>query len=121
MSTTTLVVLSVLEIVVLVAALAFYLAWVGVLLSRIADNLEDCNASVKTIIGHAGLIGPGVQHINETGAQVAGAMPLLYGLAEGIIAKATPAPAPSPNTPVARPASGTRRSRMHVGYAPPQG
>ena len=39
---TTLVILSVVEIVVLIAGLAFYLFWVGSLLTRIAGNLEEC-------------------------------------------------------------------------------
>jgi hypothetical protein len=43
---------------------------------------------------------------------VAGALPLLYGMAEGIVAGVTPRePAPEA-APVARPASGTRRSRL---------
>jgi hypothetical protein len=91
-STSTLVVLSVIEIVVLVAALAFYLFWVGRLLTRIADNLDDCNESVKKIIGHAELIGPGVEHINRTGGVVAAALPLLYGFAERIVAGVTYTP-----------------------------
>ena len=49
---------------------------------------------------------------------VAGALPLLYGMAEQIVAGVTPA-APAPAVPEqARPASGTRRSRLlhAVGY-----
>ncbi len=58
-------------------------------------------------MGHAKLIGPGVEHINATGGVVAGALPLLYGMAEEIVAGATYAPAePAPPEP-ARPASGT--------------
>ncbi len=117
---TTLVVLTVLEIVVLVAALAFYLFWVGSLLQRIAGNLEECAELVRTIVGHAKLIGPGVEHINQTGGVVAGALPLLYGMAEEIVSDVTPRPE-QPETPEpARPASGSRRSRLQdaVGYAP---
>jgi hypothetical protein len=61
-----------------------------------------------------------VGHINETGGVVAGALPLLYDMAEDIVADVTPRPEP-PAAPVpARPASGTRRSRLHdaVGYSP---
>jgi hypothetical protein len=115
---TTLVVLTVLEIVVLVAALAFYLYWVGTLLTRIAGNLEESAELVRTIVGHAKLIEPGVEHINRTGGVVAGALPLLYGMAEEIVADVTPRPE-APLTPEpARPASGTRRSRLHdaVGF-----
>jgi hypothetical protein len=117
---TTLVVLTVLVIVALIAVLAVFLYWVGVLLSRIADNLDDANESVKTIVGHAKLIGPGVEHINRTGKVVASALPLLYGFAEKIVAKVSP----NPERPsVAAPASGTRRSRMMsaVGYRPDNG
>jgi hypothetical protein len=117
---TTLVILTVIEIVVLVAALAFYLYWVGTLLTRIAGNLEECASIVATIVGHAEVIEPGVGHINETGGVVAGALPLLYGMAEEIVADVTPRPeAPAVAEP-ARPASGTRRSRLHdaVGFTP---
>jgi hypothetical protein len=117
---TALVVLTVVDIVLLIAGLAFYLYWVGTLLTRIAGNLEECADLVRTIVGHAKLIGPGVEHINQTGGVVAGALPLLYGMAEEIVADVTPRP-PEPEVPeVARPASGTRRSRLHdaVGYAP---
>jgi hypothetical protein len=117
---TTLVILTVLEIVLLVAGLAFYLYWAGTLLTRIAGNLEQCSELVRTIVGHAKVIEPAVEHINETGGVVAGALPLLYGMAEEIVADVTPRPeAPAVPEP-ARPASGTRRSRLHdaVGYAP---
>src|SRR5436305_15350871 len=107
-----LVVFTVIDVVLLVAGLAFYLFWVGTLLTRIAGNLEECAHIVRTIVGHAKLIGPGVEHINETGAVVAGALPLLYGMAEQIVAGVTPREPASEATPVARPASGTRRSRL---------
>lgn len=115
---TTLVVLSVLDIVALIAGLAFYLFWVGTLLTRIAGNLEECSELVQTIVGHAELIGPGVEHINQTGGVVAGALPLLYGMAEGIVIGVAPTPAQREERPPARPASGRRRSRLHdaVGY-----
>jgi hypothetical protein len=117
---TTLVILTVVDIVLLIAGLAFYLYWVGSLLTRIAANLEECGDLVRAIVGHAKLIGPGVEHINLTGAVVAGALPLLYGMAEEIVADVTPRPAEPEVPEVARPASGTRRSRLHdaVGYAP---
>ena len=117
---TTLVVLTVIEIVLLIAGLALYLIWAGTLLGRIAGNLEESGELVRTIVGHAKLIGPGVGHINQTGGVVAGALPLLYGMAEEIVDDVTPRAAePSTPEPV-RPASGTRRSRLHdaVGYVP---
>jgi hypothetical protein len=119
---TTLVVLTVIDIVLLIAGLAFYLFWVGTLLTRIAGNLEECAQTVRTIVGHAKLIGPGVGHINQTGGVVAGALPLLYGMAEEIVTDVTPAPERPAVPEPARPASGTRRSRLHdaVGFAPRQ-
>lgn len=117
---TVLVAATVLEILVLIAALAFYLFWVGTLLARIAGNLEECAEIVRDIVADAALIGPGVGHINETGGVVAGALPLLYGMAEGIVTGVTPRPEPPAEPAPARPASGTRRSRLHdaVGYSP---
>jgi hypothetical protein len=117
---TGLVVFSVIDIVLLIAGLAFYLYWAGSLLTRIAGNLEECAQTVRAIVGHARLIGPGVEHINETGGVVAGALPLLYGMAEGIVAGVTPAPERPAVAEPARPASGTRRSRLldAVGFAP---
>ena len=109
---TGMVVFTVIDIVLLIAALAFYLFWVGSLLGRIAGNLEECAELVRAIADHAKLIGPGVTHINATGGVVAGALPLLYGMAEEIVTGATYAPAePAPPEP-ARPASGRRRSRL---------
>lgn len=117
---TGLVVFSVIDIVLLAAGLAVYLYWVGTLLTRIAGNLEECAEIVQTIVGHAKLIGPGVGHINETGGVVAGALPLLYGMAEEIVTDVTPRPEPPATPEPARPASGTRRSRLHdaVGFTP---
>jgi hypothetical protein len=117
---TMLVVLTVLEIVLLIAGLAFYLFWVGTLLARIAANLEESGELVRKIVGHAELIVPGVGHINRTGGVVAGALPLLYGMAEEIVADVTPRPAEPAEPEPVRPASGTRRSRLHdaVGYTP---
>jgi hypothetical protein len=115
---TGLVVFTVIDIVLLVAGLAVYLYWVGTLLTRVAGNLEECAEIVQEIVGHAKLIGPGVGHINETGGVVAGALPLLYGMAEEIVTDVTPRPEPPAEPEPARPASGTRRSRLHdaVGF-----
>jgi hypothetical protein len=117
---TVLVVLTVVVIVLLIAGLAVYLYWAGTLLDRIGAKLEAGAGLVRGIVTDAELIGPGVKHINDTGGVVAGALPLLYGMAEGIVAGVTPA-APRPEVPEpARPASGTRRSRLlsGVGYHP---
>jgi hypothetical protein len=108
---TGLVVFTVIDIVLLVAGLAFYLYWAGTLLTRIAGNLEECAETVQEIVSHAKLIGPGV---------VAGALPLLYGMAEEIVTDVTPRPEQPAEPEPARPASGTRRSRLQdaVGFAP---
>ena len=116
------VVLSVIDIALLIAGLAFYLFVVGSQLNRVATNLEECRDLVQEIVGNAEPIIPGVDHINRTGGVVAGALPLLYGMAEGIVAGVTPRPEPPLEPVPARPASGRRRSRLHdgVGYAPRQ-
>jgi hypothetical protein len=117
---TGMVVFTVIDIVLLIAGLAFYLFWAGSLLTRIAGNLEDCAGTVRTIVGHAKLIRPGVEHINQTGGVVAGALPLLYGMAEDIVTGVTPTPERPEVPEPARPASGTRRSRLldAVGFTP---
>jgi hypothetical protein len=114
------IVLSVTDIALLIAGLAFYLFVVGSQLNRVAINLEECRDIVQEIVGNAEPIIPGVDHINRTGGVVAGALPLLYGMAEGIVAGATAPPEPSLEPVPARPASGRRRSRLHdgVGYRP---
>jgi hypothetical protein len=114
------VMLTVIVIAVFTGGLALYLFWVGTLLNRIATNLEDSADLVHKIGGHAKVIGPGVAHINRVGGVVAGALPLLYGMAEQIVRGV----ASPPKTPdVQKPAgpSATRRSRLHdgVGYTPP--
>ncbi len=117
---TTLVVLSVILIAVLIAGLAGYLFIVGGQLTRIAGLLEDCSEIVAKIRSDAEVIGPGVERINNTGGVIAGALPLLYGMAEGIVTGATYEPAPEAEPVPAVPAMGTRRSRLHegVGYHP---
>jgi hypothetical protein len=113
------VVLSVLDVVALIAGLALYLFVVGTYLTRIATNLEECADLVRQIVANAEPIVPGVQHINRTGGVVAGALPLLYGMAEGIVTGVTPRPEEPAERPPAKPAMGRRRSRLHdgVGYS----
>jgi hypothetical protein len=110
----TLIILTVVVIGLLVAVLAIYLFVIGVLLNRIADNLDDCLGNVKTIATQAEPVIPGVEHINRTGGVVAGALPLLYGGAEKIATKlAPPTPTAAPvNGHAAVPVSGRRRSRL---------
>jgi hypothetical protein len=115
---TNLIILTVVDIVLLIAGLAFYLYVVGGQLTRIATNLEECSEIVDTVVANAEVIGPGVEDINHTGGVVAGALPLLYDMAEGIVEGATYEPTPAEEPVPARPASGRRRSRLHdaVGY-----
>jgi hypothetical protein len=117
---TGMVVFTVIDIVLLIAGLAFYLFWVGTLLARVATNLEESAGIVRTIAGDAKLIGPGVEHINQSGGVVAGALPLLYGMAEEIVTDVTPRPEQPLEPEPARPASGRRRSRLldAVGFTP---
>jgi hypothetical protein len=117
---TTLIVLSVVDIVLLIAGLAFYLYVVGSQLTRVATNLEESLEIAGTVVRNAEVIERGVEQINHTGGVVAGALPLLYGMAEGIVVGATYEPAAVVERGPARPASGRRRSRMHdgVGYIP---
>ncbi len=117
---TTLVVLSVVDIVLLIAGLAIYLYIVGTQLTRIAANLEECAEIVQQIGANAAPIMQDVRHINRTGGVVAGALPLLYGMAEQIVTSVTPRDPQPAERPPALPASGTRRSRLAegVGYHP---
>ena len=117
---TGMVIFTVVDVLLLIAGLAFYLYWTGTLLAGVATNLEECAEEVRTIVGHAKLIGPGVEHINQTGGVVAGALPLLYGMAEEIVTDVTPRPEQPAEPEPARPASGQRRSRLldAVGFPP---
>jgi hypothetical protein len=112
------VVLSVVDIALLIAGLAVYLFIVGGQLKKIATNLEECVDLVRKVRDNAKAIAPGLDHVNRTGGVVAGALPLLYGMAEGIVAGVAPRPDQPVERPPARPASGRRRSRLHegVGY-----
>ncbi len=117
---TLLVLLTVIAIAVLVAELAIYLFVVGSQLTRVAGQLEACAELVGEIKHHAESIEPGVERINKTGRVIAGALPLLYGMAEGIVVGATYEPAPEASPVPARPAMTRRRTRLHeaVGYVP---
>jgi hypothetical protein len=115
-----LIVFTVVDIILLIAGLALYLWIVGGQLTRIATNLEECNELVQEIKGNAESIEGNLEHINRTGGVVAGALPLLYGMAEGIVVGATYDSEKVPDRGPALPASGRRRSRLHdgVGYMP---
>jgi hypothetical protein len=115
-----LIVFTVVDIVLLIAGLAIYLWIVGGQLTRVATGLEECNDLVQKIKDNAASIEGNLEHINRTGGVIAGALPLLYGMAEGIVVGATYDPEQVAERGPAKPASGTRRSRMHegVGYLP---
>jgi len=115
-----LVVFTVIDILLLIAGLAIYLWIVGRQLTRIAGNLEECNDLVAKINANAASIEGNLEHVNRTGGVVAAALPLLYGMAEGIVVGATYDAETVPERGPAVPASGRRRSRMHesVGYHP---
>lgn len=101
----TLIILTAVVIVLFIAVLAAFLFAIGVLLNRIAGNLDDCLGNVKKIAGQAEVILPGVERINQTGGVVAGALPLLIEGAEGVTAKlVSPKEAPRHAAPVAVPA-----------------
>lgn len=115
-----LIVFTVIDIVLLIAGLAIYLWIVGGQLTRIATNLEECNELVAQINANAESIEGNLEHVNRTGGVVAGALPLLYDMAEGIVTGATYDPEKVPERGPAAPASGHRRSRLleAVGYEP---
>jgi hypothetical protein len=101
----TLIILTIVVIALLIAVLTIFLFAIGVLLQRIADNLDDCLKNVKKIAGQAEVILPGVERINQTGGVVVGALPLLIEGAEGVAAKLAPGNEAAPDAvPVAVPA-----------------
>ena len=106
---------SVIDIVALIAGLAIYLYIVGSQLKAIAADLEESADLVWQIKKDAEAIAPGLTSITTTGRVVAGALPLLYGMGEGIVAGATFKHDEHESEGVARPAMGTRRSRLIEG------
>lgn len=110
----TLIIWTVIDIVALIAGLAVYLFIVGTQLKKVAANLEEAADLVWKIKGNAEVIEPALKRINRTGGVVAGALPLLYGMAEGIVAGATYKPDHGGPKP-AKPAMGVRRSRQFEG------
>ena len=115
------VVLSVIDIVLLIAGLAFYLFVVG-------TQLDPDRHEPRGVLRHRRRrswatpqpIVPGVEHINRTGGVVAGALPLLYGMAEGIVAGVYAAAGAAGRARAGPAGCGRRRSRLHdgVGYRP---
>ena len=106
---------SVIDIVLLIAGLAIYLYIVGSYLKRIAVVLEDCSSLVWDVKRNAEVIDAGLGSINNTGRVIAGALPLLYDMAEGVVAGATFDHDAAVDSGTAAPASGTRRTRLLEG------
>ena len=109
---------TVIDIIALIAGLAIYLFIVGGLLTKVAGLLEEAADLVWKIKGNAEGIEPGLKRINRTGGVVAGALPLLYTMAEGIVAGATYKPSDEERPPL-KPINGSRRSRMLDGVGLP--
>lgn len=103
---------SAIDVALLIAGLAIYLFIVGTQLKKVAADLEESAELVWQIKTDAEAIEPGLTSINTTGRVVAGALPLLYGMGEGIVAGATFQHEEHVSEGVARPAMGTRRSRL---------
>ncbi|HEX5346896.1 MAG TPA: hypothetical protein VFW64_07305 [Pseudonocardiaceae bacterium] len=110
----TLLVLTVVVIALLIAVLAIFFFAIGGLLNRTANNLDDCVLNVKKIASQAQVIGPAIERINETGATVVDALPLLCDAAERIgVAKSAPFADPSEapySPPSAAPTTITRQA-----------
>ena len=117
---TLLVIVTVIAIALFIAELAIYLYVVGSQLTRVATKLEESAEVVWAIKHNAEPIESGLERINNTGRVVAGALPLLYGMAEGIVVGATYEPKPEAEPIPARPAMKRRRTRLAeaVGYTP---
>ncbi len=81
----TLIVLSVVEIVALVAVLAFFLVVLSKLLGRVAGNLHRVTNGVQSIEGHHTILAA-VPMVNKTLDEIANALPVV---AQGAVAKAT--------------------------------
>lgn len=117
---TGLIIFTVIDIVLLVAGLAFYLFVVGSQLKRVGTTLEECSELVWDVKRHAEVIDSGLRSINHTGQVIAGALPLLYDMGERIVVGATFDHDTAVERAPAVPGAGTRRSRLleGVGYEP---
>ena len=94
-----LIVMTVALVTLFLAVVGCFLFAIGVLLGRIADNLDDCLANEKKIAGQAEVVLPGLGRINQTSGLIVKALPALIEIAE--------------NVPKDRfPAQSTLRSRM---------
>jgi len=103
---------TVIDIAALIAGLAVYLYIVSTQLKTVASGLEESADLVWQVKSDAEAIAPGLTSINTTGAVTAGALPLLYGMGEGIVLGATFNHDDHVADGVNKPAMGTRRSRL---------
>jgi hypothetical protein len=103
---------TVIDVAALIAGLAVYLFIVSKQLKGVAGDLQDSADLVWEVKSDAEAIAPGLTSINTTGRVVAGALPLLYGMGEGIVNGATFNHDDHVAEGVNRPAMGTRRSRL---------
>lgn len=103
---------TVIDVAALIAGLAIYLYVVSSQLKTVASGLEESADLVWQVKSDAEAIAPGLTSINTTGRVVAGALPLLYGMGEGIVVGATFNHDDHVHDGVNRPAMGTRRSRF---------
>ena len=103
---------TVIDVVLFIAGLAIFLFIVGKQLQKVAANLEEAAELVWQIKKDAEAIEPGLTSINTTGRVVAGALPLLYGMGEGIVVGATFKHEEHESSGSAVPAMGVRRSRL---------
>jgi hypothetical protein len=72
----TLMTASVVEIVALVAVLAFFLVVLAKLLDRVARNLHDVAIGVQSIEGHLTILAA-VPMVNKTLDEIGGALPMV--------------------------------------------
>lgn len=84
MSTELLIVLSVVEIVALVAVLALSLLAVAATARSIAENLAVLKADLQEVDRHIGAIEPGAAEINRPLDEIVEALPLIADKAEAI-------------------------------------
>ena len=84
-SSRVLVILSVVEIVALVAVLAFFLVVLTRMLGKVAGNLHSVANGVQSIEGHLTILAA-VPMVNKTLDEIATALPIV---AQGAVAKAT--------------------------------
>lgn len=81
------IVLTVVEIVLLVAVLAYFLIRLTKMLSHTGDTLEKVADGVKTIEGHCQILGPGSEQINMLLQESAGNLERAATAAEDLAAR----------------------------------